>query len=73
MKGKVIDLRAERERRRPRAVEVELEAFVERGHVRVRLEIDGGKVRTSGLLDPEEAFEMGALLQRVALRVRPRR
>lgn len=74
MKGTIIDLKVERARRRPRSVDVELEATVERGHVRVRMVIEGeggGKVRTSGLITADNAHELGALLQRVALRVPP--
>lgn len=73
MKGKVIDLRAERERRRPRSIEVDAEVSVERGHVRVRLSIGDGRVRITGLIQPEVAHELGALLQRTALRVPPRK
>jgi hypothetical protein len=73
MKGRVVDLQVERQKRRPRAVDVDLEAWVEGGHVRVSLSIEreGTQIRSSGLLEPAAAHELGALLQRVALRVPP--
>jgi hypothetical protein len=71
VKGDLIDLKVERERRQKPNVEVELEATVERGKVRVTIFAAGARI--TGLLAPEHAHELGGLLQRTSMRVAPRR